>query len=138
MNLKYLLLVILFILCSACTEFRANLNIRNQTDRLNSVLNTYGTALRWGHYNQAYSYHVRRDGTQPQVNEERLENFSVTSFTPVDPVLNAEGTEATVPIEISYYDEQFATVRTIKETQKWWFNEEAKTWLNESEFPVFK
>jgi hypothetical protein len=138
MNLKYLLWVFILILCGACSEMRSNMNVRNQADRLNSALNTYGADLRWGRYNFAYDYHVQRDGTQPQVNLERLENFSVTSFTPINPVLNADGTEAVIPIEIKYYDEQYGTLRTFKETQLWWFNAESKTWNIESDFPALK
>ena len=138
MNLKNLLWVFAFILCVACSDMRANMNIRNQADRLGTALNVYGAALRWGRYNQAYGYHVQRDGTQPQVNMDRLENFSVTSFTPTDPVLNADGTEAVVPIEIKYYDEQYGTLRTLKETQIWWFNAKAKMWYTESDFPALK
>ena len=138
MNLKYLLWVFAFILCGACADMRANLNISNQADKLNTALIAYGEDLRWGRYNLAYGYHVQRDGTHPPVNMDRLENFSVTSFTPIGPVLNADGTEAVVPIEIKYYDDQYGTLRTLKETQTWWFNAKAKTWYTESYFPALK
>ena len=138
MNLKNLPWVFVFILCVACADMRANMNIRNQADRLNTALLAYGADLRWDRYKKAFDYHVKRDGTRPQVNMDRLENFSVTSFTPVDPVLNADGTEAVVPIEIKYYDEQNGKLRTLKETQVWWFNAKAKMWNTESDFPALK
>ena len=138
MKLKVLLLIFAIIWCGSCSDLKTKLNVRNQTDKLNSSLIAYGADLRWGRYNYAYDYHVRRDGTKPQINLERLENFSVTSFTPTDPVLNAEANEAAIPIEIKYYDEQYGTIRTFKETQKWWFKTESKHWFIESDFPVLK
>ena len=135
MKPRYLLWVFALVLCSACME---TMNVKNHTDRLSMALDHYGADLRWGRYRDAYAYHVNRDGKQPQINMDRLEGFSVTSFTPVEPVLNAAATEAVVPFEMKYYDELYGTLRTLKETQKWWFNAELNTWLNESDFPAMK
>lgn len=135
MNLKSLLWVLALVLCSACME---TMKVRNQADRLTTALDLYGADLRWGRYHEAYGYHVNRDGNKPQVNLERLEGYSVTSFTPIAPVLNTEATEAAVPIEIKYYDEQYGMLRTLKETQKWWFDVKANMWHIESDFPILK
>ena len=131
--IKYLTIFVI-ILVAAC----ANLSVKNQADKLKTALDDYGAALRWGRYNQAYAYHFDRDGTQPQVDLNALEKYSVTAFRPVDPALNAEATEATVPVEIDYYDEQYGTLRKFKYIQKWWFNAEIKRWLIASDFPVFE
>jgi len=135
MNLRYLLLMLALVLSGACME---SMNIRNQADRLSMALDQYGADLRWGRYNQAYVYHINHDGVRPEVNLERLEDFSVTSFTPSGPVLNADATEAVVPIEIKYYEKQYAMLRTLKETQKWWFDAKTKSWFVESDFPFLK
>lgn len=135
MNLRYLLLVFALGLCGACME---SMNVRNQSDRLAMALDHYGADLRWGRYSQAYTYHVNREGKKPQLNLERLEGFSVTSFTPADPVLNADATEAVIPVEIKYYEKQYAMLRTVKETQTWWFDAKTNTWYIESDFPTLK
>lgn len=131
---RYLLWVFLLWACSGCKS----LDIQNQNDRLLSALNTYAAHLRWGRANEAYRYHIRRDGTQPLVDLERLENYSITSVVPLDMVVNSDATEATIPMEISYFYEQDGALRTMKETQIWWYSKEAKAWLTESEFPVLK
>ena len=138
MNLKNLLWMFAFILCVACADMRANLNIRNQADGLGTALDVYGADLRWGRYQHAYTFHLTRDGKQPQFSMEQLENYSVTSFRPSDPILNADATEAVIPVEIDYYNEQYGMVRKFKDTQKWWFNAKEKKWFTESDFPVFK
>lgn len=127
-------IIVLCLLSVAC----ANMNVKNQADKLHHSLTEYGADLRWDRKNYAYAYHVFRDGTQPEVDLENLERFSVTGFKPLNPVLNEDATEATIPVEIDYYDEQFGTLRKIKYTQQWWFQEESKRWLIESEFPDFK
>ena len=132
MNLRYLLCLFALVLCSACME---TLNVKNQADKLSVALDHYAADLRWGRYREAYGYHVHRDGTKSKVDLEHLEGFSVTSCTPIEPAMNADATEAVVPIEMKYYNEQYGTLRTYKETQKWWFNAELKMWLIETDFP---
>ena len=138
MNLRNLLLAFAFIQCVACADMRANMNIRNHADGLSTTLDEYGADLRWGRYRQAYTYHIHHDGTQPQFNLEQLENYSVTSFRPANPVLNSDATEAVIPVEIEYYNEQYGMVRKFKDTQKWWFNGKEEKWFTEADFPVFK
>jgi hypothetical protein len=134
MNLRNILLLFTLIALTGC----AGANLKNQMDKLNTALTQYGVALRWGHYHQAISYHMNRAGEQPLVDKTNLEHYNVTAFRPVDPVVNEEGTEATIPIEIDYYDKEYGVLRNIKETQYWWYNEETKRWLTESAFPAFK
>lgn len=128
------ILVIICILLSAC----AGLNVRNQVDKLNHTLIDYGADLRWGRINKAYAYHVDREGKQPPFDMDRMENYSITDFRPVDPVINAEGNEATVPVEIDYYDERSGRLQKLKYIQHWWYREESKRWFVDSDFPDFK
>lgn len=134
MNLRNCLIMFVLLAITGC----AGANLRNQVDKLNNTLTQYGVALRWAHYSQAISYHVNQDGEQALVDRNYLERFNVTSFRPIDPIVNEDGTEATIPIEIDYYDKEYGTLRNIKETQYWWFDEESKRWLIESGFPAFK
>ena len=134
MILRYLLMLVVLAVLPGCES----LNIKNQADKLRTSLDHYGAALRWDRINEVYAFHVTRDGKQPEVDLEKVENYSVSSFKPIDPVLNAEATEAVVAVEIDYYDEQYGTLRKLKETQHWWFNAEKKLWFTDSAFPAFK
>lgn len=134
MNLRNFLILFALIAMAGC----AGANLRNQVDKLNTALTQYGVALRWAHHSKAISYHVNREGEQALVDRNRLERFNVTSFRPVDPIVHDDGTAATIPIEIDYYDKEYGTLRHIKEIQYWWFDEESKRWLIESDFPAFK
>jgi len=134
MNLRNILLLLSLIAMTGC----AGANFKNQVDKLDTALTQYGVALRWGHYNQAITYHMNRDGEQPLVDINNLEHFNITAFRPIDPVVNEDGMKATIQIEIDYYDKEYGVLRKIRETQYWWYNEEFKRWLIESDFPAFK
>jgi hypothetical protein len=134
MKLRNFLILPVLIALTAC----AGANLRNQADKLNTALTQYGVALRWAHYNQAISYHVNREGERALVDMDHLARFNITGFRPVDPVVNEDGSEATIPIEIDYYDKEYGTLRNIREIQYWWFDEESNRWLIESDFPSFR
>ena len=136
MHMKQLLLILIILMsCAACQRMA----VREHTDSLNMAVIHYGADLRWGRYTDAYSYHVYRDGTRPNYDLESLNNIKITSVEPVKPVINnEEATEATVPFKIDYYDERYNTVKTIHQTQQWWYNEEVERWYIESEFPELK
>lgn len=134
MKTREILIITLCILLVACEA----MNVRNQTDKLNRTLIQYGADLRWGRINDAYNYHVNKNGEQPPFDLSIMDNFSITSFTPVNPVMNETGTEATIPVEIDYYDDQYGTLKKLKTTQIWWYREESKRWYTESDFPEFK
>ncbi|HKK16139.1 MAG TPA: hypothetical protein VJ981_05495 [Gammaproteobacteria bacterium] len=134
MRILYGLFLILLLATGGCN----NINVKNQVSKLDTSLRHYGADLRWGRFNQAYQYHVSREGTRPAIDLANLENFSVTNFKPIDPVVNEIGTEAEIPVEIDYYDEQYGTLKKIRYTQHWWYDTESKHWFTESDYPHFK
>lgn len=134
MNLRNVLMLFALLVMTGC----AGANLKNQVDKLNDALTQYGVALRWGHYNKAVSYHINRNGEQALVDPEHMKRFNVTGFRPIDPIVNEAGTAATISMEIDYYDKEYGTLRNIRETQYWWFDEKSKLWLIESGFPSFK
>jgi len=117
----------------------ARLAVSENMDKLNTAVIHYSEDLHWDRYDDAYRRHIYQDGTQPEFDMEIMEHIDVTAARPVKPVIdNEEATAATIPFTIEYYDERYNTVRTIKQTQKWWFDEEGKNWLIASEFPPFE
>lgn len=134
MKLNNILMLLILIAMTGC----AGAKLKNQVDQLDSALTQYGVALRWNHYHQAISFHMNREGEQPLVDIDYLERFNVTAVRPIDPVVDDDGKEATIPIEIDYYDKEYGTLRKIKEIQYWWYSEDSGRWLIESDFPAFK
>ena len=134
MKARGCLVVLMCIFLAAC----ASMNVRNQVDKLNRTLIDYGADLRWGRINMAYAYHVDKDGNQILYDLDKMENISITAFQPVNPVINEDGSDATVPVEIDYYDERSGALQKLKYVQHWWYQKDAKRWFVDSPFPDFK
>jgi len=134
-NMKQLVItVFIIIMLSGCNS----LKVKQKASDLDDAITHYGVALRWAHYQDAYSYHVTRDGRRPKIDIDKLEEVSVTGVNVVDELMNPELTEAVVTSEISYYLKSYGSIKKLKLEQTWWYSEDAKRWLNEGEFPQFE
>jgi hypothetical protein len=119
---------------AACTGMASQQRISD----LDESLDRYVAALRWAYYTDALSYHLTRKGKQAEVDEERLDNFSVTGLEIKEKILSEDENEALVKGELVYYHKEYGTVRKLKLNQIWWYSEETKHWFIESAFPDLK
>lgn len=134
----FLIQVLIVMSLLASTTGCSGLKTKDQIHRLETSLEQYSAAFRWGRFREAYSFHVTRNEKTPEVDLEKMDNFSVTGMNIIRNDINPEGTEADLLIEINYYDEQYGTLRKIKQQQLWWFHKELKRWFTEADFPDFK
>lgn len=119
---------------AACAGMASQQRISN----LDDSLDRYVAALRWAYYADALSYHLTRKGKQPEVDAERLEDFSVTGLEIKEKILSEDENEALIKGELAYYHKEYGTIRKLKLIQTWWYSENAKHWFIESAFPDFK
>ncbi|NNE38320.1 MAG: hypothetical protein HKN08_08445 [Gammaproteobacteria bacterium] len=110
---------------------------RQKLETLNSAIDDYAYALRWGRTDDAVSYHVNEDGSQPGIDSSIMDSVRVTGFEIRERTVNPEQTEATVKGELNYYHDNSATLRTLEYDQHWWYEPESKQWLLDSDFPEF-
>ena len=68
----------------------------------------------------------------------KIKQFNVTGINVLEKTIDPEATEAIILTEISYYDKEYGTVKTIRQEQHWWRIPDESTWLIESEFPKFE
>lgn len=133
-----LFLAIITISTTGC----ANLKAQNQSSRLDTTLDSYAAALRWGYYQDAANFHVKPDGTAAKINLQDLENFGVTSFTILSKSLLSEPDNNTktahITAELSYYLKERGVINKTRLSQKWWYDPSSRNWLNMSDFPEFK
>lgn len=116
--------------CSGTTE-------RRKLETLNEAIDNYAYALRWSRTDDAVSYHVREDGSKPEIDSSIMDSVSVTGFEIKERNVNPEQTEATVKGELNYYKSSSATVRTIEYNQRWWYQEDSGKWFVDGDFPEF-
>ena len=133
MTAKIKVLVLLLIL-SACGDAV----IRERVEDLDYAIDNYAYALRWSRSNDAVAYHKNRDGSKPAIDVSAMEVIRVTGFTIREKTLNSDNTGASVKGELSYYHNDYATLRTIEYSQSWWYEPESKKWYLDSEFPQFR
>ncbi len=130
-----LIMLIPCILSTACSGVQK----REKVSTLQTAIKQYGQAVRWARYKNMYDFHLDKDGNKPKLNLNDYKGIQVTAFNVVeDGEINEELKEADVIAEFSYYDEDYATVNTIKHVQHWWYEEEVKRWFLDAKLPEFR
>lgn len=137
------LIVTAMCLCIMSISGCGRIEARGQADKLDRTVTEYASSLRWSYYREAVSYHVTRDGKYPEVDLEEIEKIEVVDINIISKTIipsSEEGgiNEAIIVTEISYYHKDRGTLREIQMDQIWWYNEELKAWMIESDFPDFK
>jgi len=130
-------------LCVLSTSGCGRIVARGQADKLDRTVTEYASSLRWSFYREAISFHVSRDGKFAEVDIDQLESIAVTDFDIISKTIipsSEEGgvNEAIIEAEVSYYHKSQGTLREMSLSQIWWYNEELKAWMIESDFPEFK
>lgn len=107
-------------------------------DKLEQSIATYTSALRWGHYENAAVYRLRRDGGPVKpLNREEYEGIRIIACDELERVLNEAQSEAMVTLSISYYYEDAGIAKTITDRQTWWFDPVEEHWFLDGDLPHF-
>ena len=138
MKIKLIILILSSILLSslmlqgcASTQKNKTLNSFDETTRL------YGRLLRWREYEGAVNMIRHQDESTVEINLDDFENLRVTDYEIKKVAMGEDLKTAVVQVEISYYFETTNAVNTIRDTQNWWYSEEAEKWFLDDEFPAF-
>jgi uncharacterized protein YjaG (DUF416 family) len=113
-------------------------NIKHQVKTLEDAITEYNTGLRWAMYNNVDAYGKSSDGTHTPVDREALKNIRITGYEVIEKHVNDDATEAIVKGEISYYSNEYGTLRKVDFEQTWWYDAESKHWFVEGALPKFK
>lgn len=137
------LTVTVMCLCVMSISGCGRIESRGQADKLERSVTEYFSALRWGLYREAVSFHVTRDEKFAEVDIDRLESIEVARVDIISKQIipsSEEGgiNEAIIEAELSYFLKDQGTLREVNLSQIWWYNAEIKHWLIETDFPEFK
>lgn len=130
-TLSAFLLLPLMLQGCASTQKNKTLNSFDETTRL------YGRLLRWREYEGAVNMIRHQDESTVEVNLDDFEDLRVTDYEIKKVAMGEDLKTAVVDVEISYYFETTNAVNTIRDTQNWWYLEEAEKWFLDDDFPAF-
>jgi hypothetical protein len=123
-RLTITLLIILLLGACATTADRM--------DNLNKSLRGYEKAIRWGHYETAYSFHKFKEGA-PSSLPENIDNFRVTKYESFGQKLNEKDMIMKQKIKIRYYNTETQREKSLQHPQEWEFDPKSKRWFLISE-----
>ena len=131
-------LIILAILISTASLSGCATKKKNQT--LNSFDETtrlYGRLWRWREFEGAVNMIRHQDETNVEVDIEVYKDLRVTDYEIKKVVMAEDLKSAVVEADISYYFETSNSVKEIRDTQNWWYLEEAEKWFLDDDLPAF-
>ena len=132
--MKHVAVILLLVVAAGC----GGSGSKKKLELLDEAIIQYNQALRWGRYGDAQEYHVTRDGRLHNIDPATLETIRITGMSVQNKDVNPEVTEATITGQVSYYRTEHGTLRQAPLKQLWWYDEEGKRWLIESDPPAFK
>ena len=128
-----------------CVVFVSSLSIEGcASTQKNKTLNTfdersrlYGRLLRWREYEGAVNMIRHQDESEVEVNLDDYKDIRVTDYEIKRVAMGEDLKTAIVEAEVSYYFETTNAVKTLRDTQSWWYVEEAETWFLDGDLPAF-
>ncbi|MCW9024059.1 MAG: hypothetical protein OQK73_05200 [Gammaproteobacteria bacterium] len=102
---------------------------------LQETMRAYEHSIRWSRMENINNYLKEPIEFSAEMHE-KLKHIQVTSYRLLSRTLRKN--EINQLVEIQYYHDQNATVRTITDAQKWEYDEEEEAWFLISKPPKFK
>jgi len=130
---KIVFIVTLAISLVACNS----MSTRSKAEGLTTAMDDYSAALRWGLFDKAKEFHVKKDGERPEIDTSKLDHIRVTGEKIREKTVNEALDEATVKLEVEYYNTDYGKIKKLMLKQVWWYQEETKSWYLGSDFPDF-
>jgi len=115
----------------------AQVDVREKAYRLETTIQAYRKALRWGEYQAAHGFVRRRDGAEPALDAELLESIRVTDYEVVRREVIDEASEAVVVTHINFYHADSGRVRNLADQQLWYYDEKDDRWFLDGGLPDF-
>lgn len=115
----------------------ARLQAEERSIQLQDSSSAYRKSIRWAEFEIAKSYIRHRDGSGFEYDKTFHEGIKVTSMEIIARNVSMQNLEAEITAELSYYHLDHGSVKSIVDTQLWWFDEETERWYLDGVFPAF-
>jgi len=134
-----LLFIILTALCLSFASLSGCASKKKQEtlSTLDERIRLYGRLLRWKEYEGAVNLIRHQDESSVEVNLDEYKDLRVVDYEVKKVVMGEDLKTAEVEAEITYYFETINAVKNIRDSQSWWYAEEAEAWFLDDDFPAF-
>ena len=121
-----------------CLAGCGSMHTRQRLGELEESLRTYGRLLRWGEYEAALKYMVRREAEEGSVDLGLLRNIRITAYDVLSRTVEPDNTEAVIRVKIDFYDADYGRLRSLMDVQTWWYSDEHERWFLDDSLPDFQ
>ena len=134
-SLRILLVVIAVALAGAggC----AKIEKESRSAKLDQAVRLYVDSIRWGNFDVAAGLVRSRNGQSPAAIKVPAD-VRVTAYASGILSMNEDRSEAAVATSFDYYYPQTNKVRTVSQTDLWWFDAGAGQWFMDGALPEFR
>ncbi|MGR8919304.1 MAG: hypothetical protein ACU85V_06780 [Gammaproteobacteria bacterium] len=130
-------LVLVCALTLAACSGMPSVKRESRSNKFEAAVKTYTKLMRWGYFDEAAKYVRSRDGAPIEVDLARISSFRVSAYRNVSQLMADSGEEGRVVAMIDYYQIDSGVIRTLRDEQLWWYDEETKRWHLGSPLPAF-
>jgi len=105
-------------------------------DNLNTTLRAYEKAVRWGQFEDVYSYHKWQDGQQTDL-PANMDNIRVTKYQSSSQKFDPKANSMKQTVTLRYYNTDDQREQRLKYRQEWQYFPDIKRWYLLSDPVVF-
>ncbi|HSS63739.1 MAG TPA: hypothetical protein VLS27_04845 [Gammaproteobacteria bacterium] len=116
----------------------AKIEKESRSLKLDQAVRLYADSIRWGNFDIAAGLLRRRDGGATSATVKVPAEVRVTSYASGVLSVNEERSEATVATSFDYYFPDTNKLRTISQTDLWWFDPGTEQWYMDGSLPDFR
>ncbi len=127
-------LVLCLLLMDGCSSMKE----RDRIQAFQDNIKAYGKLIRWGDYEGAATYLRGPDEPSTSVDTNHLKEIRVTSYKMTGSEVLKDGTKAIVYVNIDFYNERQNQLKSIKDVQNWWYEEDVQRWYLDGDLPDFE
>lgn len=131
-----LLIVLGMLLLSACASMKGP-RAERRDKAFTAALETHRKLVRWGYFEEAAQYLKGKDSALPPPDFNAYRGFKVTGYDIGEQINSDDGNEVRVIAQVEFYEVDSHVAGSVRDTQLWWYDEDAERWYLGSPLPAF-
>lgn len=132
-----LMLLLASLLTSTACSMMKGPRAERRDKAFTAAVETYRKLIRWGYFEEAAQYLKGKDEPLPPPDLNAYRKYKVTGYDVGEQMESNDGNEARVNAQIEFYEIDSHVAGSVRDTQYWWYDEEAQRWYLGSPMPVF-